>query len=53
MLDETPARGVDTDGVGFFGDNALPELSLSRITPAQVQRFFEHQRDRTLPADFD
>jgi hypothetical protein len=31
----------------------LPELSLSRITPAQIKRFFEHHRRLELTADFD
>ncbi len=53
ILDETLSGAVDTDGVGFFGEEALPELSISRITPAQIRRFFEHHREPTLPADFD
>jgi ADP-ribose pyrophosphatase YjhB (NUDIX family) len=53
ILDDTPSRTVDTEGAGFFGEHELPDLSLSRVTPAQVKRFFEHRRDPTLPADFD
>ncbi len=53
MLDETPALAVDADGVRFFGEHELPELSLSRITPEQIKRFFEHHRDSGLPANFD
>ena len=44
---------MDTDGVRFFGENELPELSVTRITPAQVSRFFEHHRNPNLPPDFD
>jgi ADP-ribose pyrophosphatase YjhB (NUDIX family) len=43
----------ETDSVGFFGETELPELSLSRVTPAQIQRFFEHHWNRALPTDFD
>jgi ADP-ribose pyrophosphatase YjhB (NUDIX family) len=52
-LDETPTRAVDAEGVGFFGEHELPDLSLSRVTPAQIKRFFEHHRRPELPADFD
>jgi len=43
----------ETDAVGFFGESELPELSLVRITPGQIQRMFEHHRDPNLPTDFD
>jgi len=50
ILSQTLSRTVDAHGVGFFGAHELPELSLSRVTPAQIKRFFEHHR---RPADFD
>src|SRR5215212_785937 len=53
MSDEPPSQTLDARGVGFFGVHALPELSLSRVTPAQIKRFFEHHRQPELPADFD
>ena len=53
ILDENPAPAVEMDGVGFFGEDELPELSISRVTPAQIRRFFEHHRRPDLPADFD
>jgi ADP-ribose pyrophosphatase YjhB (NUDIX family) len=53
MSDEPPSQTVEAHGVGFFGVHALPELSLSRVTPAQIKRFFEHHRRPELPADFD
>jgi ADP-ribose pyrophosphatase YjhB (NUDIX family) len=43
----------ETDGVGFFGRDALPELSLARVTPRQLVRLFEHARHPEWPADFD
>jgi hypothetical protein len=39
--------------VGFFKEQDLPDLSLSRVTPEQIKRFFEHHRDSGLPANFD
>jgi ADP-ribose pyrophosphatase YjhB (NUDIX family) len=53
ILDEVPTSDIDTDGVRFFGDQELPKLSVTRVTRAQIFRFFEHHRDPTLPADFD
>ena len=47
------ATSHETDAVGFFDEHALPELSLSRITPAQIARCFEHARQPDLPTDFD
>lgn len=43
----------ETDGVGFFREDALPELSLARVTPRQLVRFFAHARHPEWPADFD
>jgi ADP-ribose pyrophosphatase YjhB (NUDIX family) len=53
ILDETPMSDVDTDGVRFFGENELPELSITRVTRDQISRFFEQHRDPDRPADFD
>jgi hypothetical protein len=36
-----------------FGENEIPQLSLTRIMPAQVARIFEHYRQPNLPTDFD
>jgi ADP-ribose pyrophosphatase YjhB (NUDIX family) len=51
--DYAPSLAVDADGVAFFGEHELPELSISRVTPTQIERFFEHHRGPQLPADFD
>jgi ADP-ribose pyrophosphatase YjhB (NUDIX family) len=53
ILDEVPSSNVDTDEVRCFGEKDLPELSISRVTLAQVSRFFEQDRDPGRPADFD
>jgi ADP-ribose pyrophosphatase YjhB (NUDIX family) len=53
ILDQTPSPDVDAAEVGFFGENELPELSVTRITPPQVSRFFEHHRNPNSPPDFD
>lgn len=51
--DQTPSPDVDTDGVRFFGEDELPELSITRVTAAQVSRFFEQHREPDQPTDFD
>jgi ADP-ribose pyrophosphatase YjhB (NUDIX family) len=48
-----PTTGIETSDVGFFAEEVLPDLSLSRVTAAQVARCFEHYRRRDLPTDFD
>ena len=47
------ASSIETEAVGFFRENELPELSLGRVTPEQITRLFEHSRRPELPADFD
>ena len=51
--EEAPTKNVDSVGVEFFGEDEIPRLSLTRVTPAQISRFFEHQRQPSLPTDFD
>ncbi len=65
LLDDAPAARVEageqghgtsfaeTDGVAFFPADALPELSLTRVTPAQIARLFALYRRPDQPADFD
>ena len=53
ILDEVPSSDVDTDGMRFFGEHEIPELSVTRVTLAQIERFFEHRRNPRLPPDFD
>lgn len=48
-----PTENVEIDGIGFFAEGELPELSLSRITGDEIARCFEHYRDLELPTDFD
>lgn len=43
----------ETDGVSFFAEEQMPDLSTSRVTRWQIQRCFEHHRNRALPPDFD
>jgi len=44
---------VETDGVGFFREDELPELSVMRVTPEQIARFFQDHRHPDWPTGFD
>lgn len=47
------AESEETGGAGFFAENEIPELSISRTTPDQIARLFAHHRHPDWPADFD
>ncbi len=53
LIGGTATTSIETDGAEFFGEGAIPPLSLPRTTPSQVARFFEHHRHPDWPADFD
>jgi ADP-ribose pyrophosphatase YjhB (NUDIX family) len=43
----------ETSGVAFFGENEIPPLSTSRITPEQIRFCFESEKQPTAPSRFD
>lgn len=43
----------ETGGAAFFAEHEIPELSISRVTPQQIARFFDHLRHPEWPTDFD
>ena len=43
----------ETSEIGFFAEDALPELSPGRIQAHQIRRMFAHYRQPELPTDFD
>lgn len=53
ILGGREATSPETDAVEFFSETEIPELSVTRVTPAQIRRMFEHHRHPELPADFD
>ncbi|NDJ23831.1 NUDIX domain-containing protein [Nostoc sp. B(2019)] len=53
IIGGSPSPSIETEEVGFFPEDALPELSLGRVTPAQIIRIFQHYRQPDLPTDFD
>jgi len=46
---------IETEETGWFREAELSglELSLGRVLPSQLQRFFEHHRHPDWPTDFD
>jgi ADP-ribose pyrophosphatase YjhB (NUDIX family) len=44
---------METEEVGFFAKDALPELSLKRVMPQQIERLTELAADHSESADFD
>nr|WP_211178386.1 NUDIX hydrolase [Brasilonema octagenarum] len=53
LVGGSPSASIETEEVGFFPEDNIPELSLGRVTPAQITRLFQHYRDPDLPTDFD
>jgi len=49
----TLRASAETPAVDFFARDALPPLSIDRVTPDQIERMFLHHADPTLPTDFD
>jgi ADP-ribose pyrophosphatase YjhB (NUDIX family) len=49
----SPKESIETEGVGFFRRDELPELSQGRVTPSQIDRLFEHYHHPEWPTDFD
>jgi len=46
-------RNDEIDEIGFFTRDVIPPLSLTRITPQQIDRMFEHRQRPDWPTDFD
>lgn len=53
FIQGSASTSIETEDVGFFTEDAIPQLSLGRILPAQITRLFEHYCNRDLPTDFD
>jgi ADP-ribose pyrophosphatase YjhB (NUDIX family) len=53
LIGGSPASSVETEEVSWFHELQIPPLSLPRVTPAQVERFFEHYRHPHWLTDFD
>lgn len=47
------AANEEISEIGFFAADALPELSVGRVTVAQIARMFEHKLHPDWPTDFE
>ena len=52
LLSQVPAGSAEAEA-RFFEEDAIPELSVARVTAEQIARFFDHYRHPDWPADFD
>jgi ADP-ribose pyrophosphatase YjhB (NUDIX family) len=53
LIGGKPTESLETGGAEFFTESEIPELSISRVTPSEIHRMFEHYRNPDLPTDFD
>ncbi len=53
IIGGSPSSSIETEAVEFFAEDNIPELSIGRVTKAQITRLFEHYRHPDLPTDFD
>jgi ADP-ribose pyrophosphatase YjhB (NUDIX family) len=53
LLGGAASPSLETSAVEFFHLQQLPQLSLGRVTPAQIERMYEHRRNPELMTEFD
>jgi ADP-ribose pyrophosphatase YjhB (NUDIX family) len=53
IIGGTATISNETDAVEFFAEDAIPELSSTRITAGQIRCAFEHLKNPERPTDFD
>jgi ADP-ribose pyrophosphatase YjhB (NUDIX family) len=53
LLGGAPTASSETTEVGFFGENEIPVLSMTRTLPEQIRFVFESLRDPSAPTVFD
>ncbi len=53
LIGGAASPSMETSAVEFFRLDQLPELSLGRVTPAQIARMYEHRRNPALMTEFD
>ncbi len=53
LISGSATPSIETDEVGFFSEDMIPELSLGRVLPHQIKICFDHYRNHNLATDFD
>ena len=46
-------KNLETSQTDFFARNGLPELSIARVLPEQIDLMFAHYYDMNLPTAYD
>ena len=49
----TAATSDQVEDVAFFKEKEIPTLATGELTSAQISRLYEHNRNPSLPTDFD
>ncbi len=53
LIGGSASISIETEDVGFFAEDNIPQLSLGRILPNQITKLFEYYRNPDLATDFD
>ena len=53
LIGGTATPNEEASEIGFFGQDELPELSVSRVTAEQIHRFFKLRLQPDAPTEFD
>ena len=53
IIGGAPSTSLETSEVDFFKEDNLPELSIARVTPAEIHTLFSHHRNPSLPTEYD
>jgi ADP-ribose pyrophosphatase YjhB (NUDIX family) len=53
LIGGMPTKSIETTDIAFFGEQEIPQLSLTRIMPSQIARIFEHYHNPNMQTDFD
>jgi len=53
IIGGAPSASIETEAVEFFALEALPPLSIGRVTALQIAHMFEHRQHPGWPTTFD
>lgn len=53
IIGGAPAENLEVSTVEFFSEQEIPELSLTRVVPSQIERLFKHYANSNWRTDFD
>jgi ADP-ribose pyrophosphatase YjhB (NUDIX family) len=53
LMGGSPRNSTETEAATFFAEDEIPDLSLTRVVPSQINRLFEHYRHPDWQTDFD